>query len=74
MLGMLFFIFASCEPLISPVLDAGGKPEDPGKPAEASMEWKPNAHTDWNLESNSGSVMHSARREPLRYISKSIYL
>ena len=35
-------------------LDAGGKPKDPGKPTEASLDWKPNAHKSGDRELNPG--------------------
>ena len=42
-----------------------GKPEDPGKPMEASLDWKPNAHKCQNRGSNPGLI--GAKRRKIRY-------
>ena len=45
--------------LRSPVLDAGGKTGGPrGKPTEASLDWKPNAHKCRDRKSNPGLIVY----------------
>jgi len=51
----------------SPVLEAGGNRSTRGKPARASMDWKPNAHEAWELPGlETGPQRCKARTEPLR--------
>ena len=49
------------------VLGAGGKPEDPGKPTEAILDWKPNAHKRRDQESNLGLI--GAKQGKILYAS-----
>ena len=44
-----------------------GKPEALGKPTEASLDWKPNAHKCRNRELNPGLV--GAKWDKIRYTS-----
>ena len=49
-----------------------GKPEDPEKPAEASMDWKPNANT--NANNRDEDAIKNIKREAvvLNYNNRSI--
>ena len=42
-----------------------GKPQDPGKLTEASLDWKPNAHKCRDRELNPGLI--GAKRGKIRY-------
>ena len=42
-----------------------GKPEDPRKPIEASLDWKPNAQKCWDRGSNPGLI--GAKQRKMHY-------